>query len=109
MNAKKAGFGYGTRLAVLLIALVVVAIPAARGAAAETKPANWDSDYMWGSSNCTDEADPINLMFYKAGYRALSKVEQNLGWTLIEGGTMYVRDFGDCFPSALRGGFQQRK
>jgi hypothetical protein len=109
MHLKKTGAAPGIWLIGVLITLLLATTAVIPGVRAKTKPPQWGSDYMYESSNCTIEADPINLMFYKAGYRALSKVEQNLGWTRIEGGTMYVRDYGDCFPSAQRGGFQQRK
>jgi hypothetical protein len=109
MGGKKGSLSHAARFVALLVALVVVAVLPASDATAKSKPTNWDADYMWRESNCTGEADPINLMFYSAGYRAVSKVEQGLGWTRHEGDTMYVRDYGDCLPSAQRGGFQQRK
>jgi hypothetical protein len=105
--------GYGRYVIfVILLAAAAAALPRAASAGEpppDPWPAGWQSDYMWRASNCTDQADPINLMFYGAGYRALSRVEQDLGWTDDEGDVMYVRDNGQCFPSNQRHGFSQRK
>jgi len=110
MSLKKLRIAHGIGVQAALIALFAATTALIGGAAAQTKPPSWYSYYMFENSNCSGQKDPINLMFYGAGYRGLSKVEEYLGWTNTEhGSTMYVQDTGQCIPNAQRSGFQQRE
>ena len=111
--SRRARQGYRRYLiSVILLAVAIGVAPHAAGAQPiDPWPTGWGSDYMERNSNCTGQADPINLIFYSAGYRALSKVEDTdyLGWTHDEGSVMHVWDMFQCIPNDQRHGFNQRE